>query len=871
MWSKFFLKRVYLAAMNQPFQIRIILVLVAFLCFPLLSQAADAHEEYLAQSASLRKLADLNDMLHVLIYNRQEKASVPIPDVGHGIFASSGATISFDESNGYYGISGKDFVRLFEERFELSTHFQEPLVFSSLVISDLIQSIDSKEIKLGGWMSLAGSVNGENMNVPHPFIVTFEVDFETEGPECAIKAIEWGASVQLSGIQDSFQGSKLHSVEFLDPERSPLVKRGLCSHHDLDAIALPMRLLIEQRSWERGAIESKKWDDEAVSRYMLEASVGMADLWLSLPYYTPLGKTKIPNYYRFQGDKEVDDLIVELNNRSPQLRQLVQSFSTKYRNDSDLRRIEALSIRAWHNLVNEDMSKEDLYFKDISNATFCPLIKEFDLFKMFGYARIEDFGLSQEHFQRFQGNGSRSVMLFELNKIYNKLWYDHGKELDTFNAHNESMLALYLGGIFGNDEGNLMTISAKAEKMDEPELAINCLNRVLEIDENEGDSDLWYRLALVKAGNMQDPAKDLAIAESLSSEPSVMSQCAVAKYLILTGRQTEGYEIINQASKQFKKTEDLMRVKAETSTDHKDRKKAYKKLILKSSDSKGEKYFKLGFVEQQMADATNLDLSEDQKRGYYKDALYHYRRALSRGFDPALGYKKIAETYVSLNELKDASHYFNKAIKNQERSGSVYFAVSLLNFISNDQENFEKNMDIVRELRIDEIGTERDQALFRFMDTFSEIETLMELSNPKKKLKDADRMRKREDLIDEKTTSIEGKVRNMYALFTPQDSAYAGLCQATLQSIKGYNNMDLRPKKEYQDVNINDEEVIERMLNDSDMELYFFHDNEVIQQAAEWNDIFNDSILKNIPKEKNRSGMKYLKESKTFKDSYNYL
>ena len=178
-------------------------------------------------------------------------------------------------------------------------------------------------------------------------------------------------------------------------------------------------------------------------------------------------------------------------------------------------------------------------------------------------------------------------------------------------------------------------------------------------------------------------------------------------------------------------------------------------------------------------------------------------------------------------------------------------------------------MDIVRQLRIDEIGTERDQALFRFMDTFSEIRALQLLSDPKKKMKTE--IKEHEDLMDEKSKSIEGSIRNMYALYSPQDSAYAGLCQAAFQSIRGYNNMDLREKKEYRDVNINDEEVIERMLKDSDIELYFFHGNEVLEKAAEWNDIFKESIYKNIPKAKNKSGMKYLKESDTFKDSYNYL
>lgn len=867
--TEFFSKRMYLGAMNQPNLFRVIFIALIFSGFPSLSQASDAHEEYLAQSACLRKLADLNDMLHVLIYNREEKAAIPIPDVGHGIFVPEGATISFDNSNGYYGISGKDLFRLFEERFQLATQFQEPMVFSNVLISNLIQSIESKEIKLGGWMNLAGTINGETMDSPHPFIVTFAVDFETEGPECAIKTFEWGENVQITSIQDSFQGSKLHSVEFLNPERSPLVKRGLCGHHDLDGIALPMQLLIEERTWERGVTESNKWDDSDISRYKTQASIGMSDLWLSLPYFTPLGEPRLPNYYRFEGDKEVDDLIVELNNRSPHLRQLVQSFSTKYRKKPDLRRIEALSIRAWHNLVNEDMSKKDLYFKDITNASFCPLIKEFDLLKLFGYARVEDYHLSLRHFQRFQGSGGRTVMLNELNKTYNRIWYEHGKVLDSFNAHNESMLALYLGAIFGNDEEGLMTISAKAEKMGEIRLAISCLNRVLEIDENKGNPKLWYELALLKAGNKQDPAKDLAIAHSLSSEPSVMTQCATAKYLILSGRQTEGYEIINAASKKDKKTEDLMKVKAETSTDHKTRKKAFKKLIQKSSLSKGEKHFKLGYVEHSIAESNKLDLSESRREAYYKAAQYHYKKALKKDYDPALSYKKMAEAHVALNNLVDASENFNKAIENQERSASIYFAVSLLNFVSDDHENFEKNMDILRELRIDEIGTERDQSLFRFLDTFSQIEALQKLSDPKKKVKTG--IKEHEDLIDQKTKKIDGKIRNMYALFSPQDSAYAGLCQATFQSIKGFNNMDLRPKKEYKDVNINDEEVIERMRKDSDIELYFFYDNKVLKKAADWNDIFKDSIYKNIPKAKKRSGMKYLKESNTFKDSYNYL
>ncbi len=235
--------------MNRPIIHRIFIVVLLFSFLPSIILASDAHEEYMAQSACLRKLADLNDMLHVKIYNRTQNASVPIPDVDHGIFSSDGATISFDNSNGYYGISGKDLVRLFEERFELGTDFQEPMVFSSLVISDLLQSVDSKEMKLGGWMKLAGALEGESLTKSYPFIVTFEVDFETEGPESSITSFEWGETVKLDKILGDFQGNKLHSVEFLDPERSPLVKRELCSHYDLDYITMPMKLWIEERSW----------------------------------------------------------------------------------------------------------------------------------------------------------------------------------------------------------------------------------------------------------------------------------------------------------------------------------------------------------------------------------------------------------------------------------------------------------------------------------------------------------------------------------------------------------------------------------------------------------------------------------------------
>ncbi|NND94647.1 MAG: hypothetical protein HKN45_07240 [Flavobacteriales bacterium] len=857
--------------MNRPINPRILIVVLLFFCLPYIALATDAHEEYMAQSACLRKLADLNDILHVKIYNRAQNGSVPIPDVDHGIFASEGATIAFDNSNGYYGISGKDLVRLFEERFELATDFQEPMVFSSLVISDLIQSVESKEMKIGGWMKLAGSIEGENMTESYPFICTFEVDFETEGPECSIKTFEWGETVKLNKILGDFQGNKLHSTEFLDPERSPLVKRGFCSHYALDEVTIPMTLWIESRAWEKSLRDDQNWQAKKISDYKTAASIGMSDLHSALPYYVPLGAGRKPNYRRFKGEEDIDDLIVEVKSNSPRLRQLVQNLTTKFRKESDLPRNEALCIRAWHNLVNEEMSKEDLFFKDLSNASFCPVVKEFELFKFFGYAAVEEYNMSQEHFLRLQGNGRRTVMLHEMNEVYSSIWYDYGKELDTFYANNEAMLALYLGAIFGNNEERLLTVSAKADKMGEPEVATNCLQRVIAINENEGDPDLWYKLALVKAGNKKDPTKDIEIAQNLSSEPSVIKLCAEAKYLILTGRQTEGLKIIHDATKEkkFKKTEDLISVKAETSPVAKTKRKSYKKLIKNSDAQKSEKLFKLGFVDHSIADADDLGLSWNQKQGYYKDAQKQYKKSILKGFDAALGFKKLAETYLSINELEDASKYFNAAIENQARSGSVYFTVSLLNFISNDQENFDKSMYNVRSLRIDEVGNERDQALFRFMDTFSEIRDLKNLSEKKIKKKAIDQ--EHQNQLDQKTKSIEGKIRNMYALFSPQDSAYAGLCQATVQSIKGYNDLDLRDKKEYRDVNINDEEVIERMLKDSDIELYFFYENEILEQAAKWNDIFKESIYKEIPKKKKRDGMKYLRESKTFKDPYNYL
>jgi hypothetical protein len=846
---------------------RFLLICLLFISFA--SRAAISNVEldnYVIKSRAIQQIEHLNSVIHTIAAQRNTDA--PLKDV---VFIAKASRVDLEVfenevmNRRYRYLSAPQFFTLLAQDFQLASEFQAPLIFSNYEFSEISLVGGLREMEVYTYLNIAGNFDGA-IPFSAPCTITFVIEGEKENLSCRISKLSSGPSIPLGRVDESSSPWDLHTDLFLNPITSPLVSEGYIKYADLSQLIIPIENIQQESEWMRQQVESTGRSIAEICELKTRAEIAAAEVFKCLPYFAPLGSLNRQNSNYFNGDENIRELLLLFDSAPEKIERQAQSVIIDHNDPSDPIYIQAHLVRAWYYIKFNEFST-DFFWTDLEKASYYPSIGEVYLLAFFGNALTEKYSKAIESYADFIQSGSNSFILEFLEETYSDLWFQHGIKMDSYNAHNESMLGYFIGSQFKRDESHLVTLAEKAQKLNFESVALYCRRELMKNEDNALVPDLWLATALTKSKMGMDPSFELEKARALIGGESPLSYCSRAilrhKQGDIEGAQKELYSGI----KRFKKSPDLMRTKAELSSDISEKKKAYTKYIKYSGFRKEAGYFKEGFVYHMLADSADDELNRNQMKGYLSDAIYNYEKALKKEFDPALTNKKIAEAYIAMNELEKASYYFDLSIRNQERNVYVYFSQALLHLSSNNMLGFMRNIEVTKSLGFKDVANERDRQLFEFLYTIHDLNLLITLTDDKKL-----EWGEKKDEQNLMAKGIREQIDILETYDIPRTNAYAGFANVLLESVKGYYERDIDDKKgRYKDKNIRDEGVVDEMLRHSDFELYFFKKNDMLKPLLEWNNEFKDKIYSVIPNIKRNSPLKYLQESRTFKDSYNYL
>lgn len=830
-------------------------------------------EEYMIRSISLRKMESLIDLIHISCFNKKKEVIEHTIDQKN-IWFSGGGSVTLDvhyseEMNSRYrDLDGTEFVHHFVEDFNLSSDLHQPLTVSSIQFHPVVEKGSHRSMKMTGIIDFNGTFGEEGVTNSYPFTAQFSITGRKELLDSHFISLEAGSLMPAPPRKHDFHPWKLHEDEdFLAPYVSPLIIQGYCTYGEFEEVIRPLLKMQEDHDWLTDRAIYQKWSKIRAVESRKEASVAITELFTSFPYFLPTGHQRKLNGHRYNtGDDQIEVLLHELEINPYDLDEKVTSVTSQIDSKYDETRIQAYLTRAWMYLLYDE-ADQGWFNKDLDKSRSYPFIREIELISFLGNASSGRFQEAQESLDRYHRIGKNSVMDYFMRTTYSDTWYEYGKKMDSFYSHEEALLGYFIGNQFQVDEIRLRALSNKASRMGNQEISKIYLEQLLQSQLNEKNPDLWLDLAMIKSELGENPENEIYKSSDLKGDLSPLSYCSKAKFYHNTGHLDVAQKELKDGSLRWKKNADIFRTKAIIDPDIRAKKKYYLRSLKYSNDETKERLFKKGVLHHTLADSAFGLANQTKKRELFKDCIYYYKRAVRKGFSGSLGYKRIAQAYVSLDNLEEAAYYYSLAIENQDQSSSVHFAQSLLRLAVNDIEEFKSSLKLAEENGFLSSANERDSYLFSFLKNIHDFDELILIASDRK-LKWGERQADMQhwlETIDERTKELEVNGDD-------RSAAYAAYSRMLFDSVEGYINREETDKKDdYSGKNLVNEGVVKTMIEKSDIEPEFLKKLRFMKSVNKWNDEMKSSIYPEIPNPKKKTMVNYLKQSKTFKDSYNYL
>jgi|GEM_PF-5810887 len=395
--------------MKRRVQIATLLTFILLVVSNSIVAKEDPAFEFAARSASIEKLYQLSDLLHILTFNASTDDNIDSRRIGADLLTEEGGRFTLEGQNGYRDVAGPDFLSQFASRYEPLSTLLPPFFYSELTFSQIEREKGNEVIEISGLLSITGKMNGRSIDEPQPFYAVFVLD-KSSTLKCQLNEFKSGAGVRPRFPISYNEFTPRQFESFSDLHSSPLIDRGYCSKHNLLLTCERMSIHTERKKAdfeERQDFGTSKRDAHVRRR---ETEAQSLELMWTLPFFLPPDSWNSNERTTYKGEPSISALIDQFEVNRSAIPAQVQLILNDHGEQKNNMRIQALMVRAWHYLIDDGLSSPLLFHRDIDKARAYPCISAIEVIDVFGRSALGDEAKARESMRRINAAGPSTVV-----------------------------------------------------------------------------------------------------------------------------------------------------------------------------------------------------------------------------------------------------------------------------------------------------------------------------------------------------------------------------------------------------------------------------------------------------------------------------